>query len=414
MNEVWNKTRCAKEATQQFFPTTELKNKLLTRMAEILVEETEIILKANHMDLIKGKEEGLSSSLLDRLSLSPDRIKAMAEGLIQISQLPDPIGEVMETIERENGLYIEKKRVPLGVIGIIYEARPNVTVDAAGLCLKTGNGVILRGGSSALHTNEQIVSLLHDAMRELAFPIHFLQFIGGTDRSTITELLKCKPYVDVIIPRGGRALIQHVLQHSLVPVIETGEGICHVYIHQEADIKKAKSIVLNAKCQRPSVCNAAETLLIDYFFAEQHLEEISHALKEAGVEVRGCDKSRKVVPWLTEATEEDWSTEYLDLIISVKTVDNIDEAIAHITKYSTYHSESIVTENKEMATKFMNEVDAAVVYHNASTRFSDGFEFGFGAEIGISTQKIHARGPMGLRELTSYKYLIYGHGQIRE
>lgn len=414
MIEVLDKARRAKEATQQFFPTTELKNKLLTRMAEILVEETDVILKANHMDLNKGREEGLSSSLLDRLALSPDRIKAMAEGLIQISHLPDPIGEVMETIERENGLYIEKKRVPLGVIGIIYEARPNVTVDAAGLCLKTGNGVILRGGSSALHTNEQIVSILHEAMRELDFPIHFLQFIEDSDRSTIKELLTCKQYVDVIIPRGGRSLIQHVLQHSLVPVIETGEGICHVYIHQEADIEKAKSIVLNAKCQRPSVCNAVETLLIDHSFAQNHLEDLSHALKKAGVEVRGCDKSRNVVSWLEEATEEDWSTEYLDLILSVKTVDNINEAIAHITKYNTYHSESIVTENKEMATKFMNEVDAAVVYHNASTRFSDGFEFGFGAEIGISTQKIHARGPMGLRELTSSKYFIHGNGQIRE
>lgn len=414
MIEVFDKARRAKEATQQFFPTTELKNKLLTRMAEILVEETDVILKANHIDLNKGREEGLSSNLLDRLALSPDRIKKMAEGLVQISQLPDPIGEVMETIERENGLYIEKKRVPLGVIGIIYEARPNVTVDAAGLCLKAGNGVILRGSSSALHTNEQIVSLLHDAMRELDFPIHFLQFIEDADRSTIKELLTCKQYVDVIIPRGGRSLIQHVVEHSLVPVIETGEGICHLYIHQEADVEKAKSIVLNAKCQRPSVCNAVETLLIDQSFAQNHLEDLSLALKEAGVEVRGCDKSRDVVSWLTEATEEDWNTEYLDLILSVKTVDNINEAIAHITKYSTYHSESIVTENKEMATKFMNEVDAAVVYHNASTRFSDGFEFGFGAEIGISTQKIHARGPMGLREITSSKYFIHGNGQIRE
>jgi glutamate-5-semialdehyde dehydrogenase len=414
MNEVLSKAKLCKEATQHFFPSTELKNNLLHRMADILVEETDNILKANEQDLQKGEEQGTSPSLLDRIALTPTRIESMAEGLRQISKLPDPIGQVIEVIQRPNGLVIQKKRVPLGVVGMIYEARPNVTVDTAGLCLKTGNGVILRGGSAAIHSNGQIVSLLHRAMKELDFPVDFLQFIEDTDRSSVHQLITCKEHVDVLIPRGGRSLIQHVVQHAVVPVIETGEGICHMFIHKDADPAKAKSIVVNAKCQRPSVCNAIETLLIDQSVAESVLKDIVDALKNQGVELRGCERSQQQMPWLKTATVIDWQTEYLELILSIKIVDDIDDAIRHISKYGTGHSESIITENKEIAEKFINQVDAAVVYQNASTRFTDGFEFGFGAEIGISTQKIHARGPMGLSELTSNKYCIYGNGQIRE
>lgn len=413
MSEVKRKAKLAKEISKTFFPTTEMKNRLLVRMGEILLEQKAAILEANQLDLKKGEEEGISKALLDRLALNDVRIEAMAEGLRQISQLPDPVGEIVETITRPNGLKIEKQRVPLGVIGIIYEARPNVTVDAAGLCLKTGNAVILRGGSAAVHSNTALIKLLHQAMEELDFPTDFLHLIEDTDRTSVDELLQCKEYVDVIIPRGGRSLIQRVVEHSLVPVIETGEGICHIYVHHEADPKMAEAIVLNAKCQRPSVCNAVETILMDKSFAKKHLESMAVKLKEQGVELRGCDQARELVPWLGAATEEDWSTEYLDFILAIKLVENDEEAIKHINQYGTGHSEAIVTQSEEAKAKFMEQVDAACVYHNASTRFTDGFEFGFGAEIGISTQKLHARGPMGLKELTSYKYLVFGEGQTR-
>lgn len=413
MSEVKRKAKLAKEISKTYFPTTEMKNKLLVRMSEILLENKSSILAANQLDLQKGEQEGTPKALLDRLALNPERIQAMAEGLIQISELPDPVGEVMETMTRPNGLVIQKQRVPLGVVGIIYEARPNVTVDAAGLCLKTGNAVILRGGSAAVHSNTALIKLLHQAMNELGFPTEFLHLIEDTDRASVDELLQCKEYVDVIIPRGGRSLIQRVVEHSLVPVIETGEGICHIYVHEQADPLMAETIVLNAKCQRPSVCNAIETLLIDKSFANKHLASLATQLKEQGVEVRGCEQARELVPWLVEATEEDWSTEYLDFCIAIKLVENMETAIRHINHYGTGHSEGIVTESEEAKRAFLEQVDAAVVYHNASTRFTDGFEFGFGAEIGISTQKLHARGPMGLRELTSYKYLVFGQGQIR-
>ena len=412
-NEVTEKAKLAKEAVQSFHPSTASKNELLRHMADKLVEKTTAILEANEKDLVQGKEQGLSTALLDRLALNPARIQAMAEGLKQISELPDPVGEVLEAFERPNGLLIQKVRVPLGVIGMIYEARPNVTVDSAGLCLKAGNAVILRGGSTALHSNRQLVSILHEAMEALDFPSDYVQLIEDRDRSSVEHLLTCKEYIDVLIPRGGRSLIQHVVNHAVVPIIETGEGICHMYVHEDADPERAQSIVVNAKCQRPSVCNAIETILIDRAFAERHLQSIAAALKENGVEVKGCPTSKTLVPWLGEATEEDWSTEYLDLTLSIKTVNDMDEAIRHIQTYGTKHSEAIITENKEKAQQFMNQVDAAAVYHNASTRFTDGFEFGFGAEIGISTQKLHARGPMGLRELTSYKFIIHGNGQIR-
>jgi glutamate-5-semialdehyde dehydrogenase len=413
MSEVVHKARLAQEATQRFFPSTEEKNNLLLKMAEGLIKETDVIIEANKKDLAKGKEEGTSPSLLDRLALDPARIEAIAEGLRQITELPDPIGELIETIERPNGLRMEKQRVPLGVIGIIYEARPNVTVDAAGLCLKTGNAVVLRGGSAAIESNKAIISILHKVMMELQFPVEFLQLIEDSDRSSVTEMLKCKEYIDVIIPRGGRSLIQHVVQNAVVPVIETGEGICHLYIHEKADVEKAASIMINAKCQRPSVCNAIETLLVDASYASKHLQTITDDLRKQGVEVRGCPQSLELIPGLVEASEEDWRTEYLDYILSVKIVGNVDDAIKHIAQYGTKHSEAIITEDQAIASEFMKRVDAAAVYHNASTRFTDGFEFGFGAEIGISTQKLHARGPMGLRELTSNKYFIFGNGQIR-
>lgn len=414
MSEVIVKVKKAKEAFQTFFPSTEEKNHLLIQMAEGLVKETNRLLEANQLDLENGRKNGTSASLLDRLALNPVRIEQMAEGLKQVAQLPDPIDEVLDTIDKPNGLTIQKKRVPLGVIGIIYEARPNVTVDAAGLCLKTGNAVVLRGGSAATYSNQAIIAVLHDVMREQNYPVDFLQYIEDTDRSSVMDMLKAKEYIDVIIPRGGRSLIQHVVQNSVVPVIETGEGICHLYIHQDANPEMVSSIVVNAKCQRPSVCNAIETLLVDVAYADEHLAKIVEVLSSHSVEVRGCSKAVAIVPEIKGADDSDWTTEYLDYILSIKVVAGVDGAIEHITKYGTKHSESILTENQKVAEEFMKRVDAAAVYHNASTRFTDGFEFGFGAEIGISTQKIHARGPMGLPELTSYKYYIQGNGQIRE
>lgn len=413
-NEVYSKAKKAKEATHDFFPTTEQKNNVLLAIADGLVQNQASIMAANRNDLKTGQENGMSKSLLDRLSLSEERIVDMAQGLREIVQLLDPIHEVLETIERPNGLVIYKKRVPIGVIGMIYEARPNVTVDSTGLCLKAGNAVVLRGGSTAIHTNIQLVEVMHGAMRRVHFPIDFLQFIEDTDRATVEHILKCKDYIDVLIPRGGHSLIQFVVQNAIVPIIETGEGVCHIYLHDHADIDKAIPISINAKCQRPSVCNSLETLLVDESFASRYLEVIANEFKKHNVQLRGCLQSRELVPWMEEATEEDWSTEYLDDVLSVKVVHNLEEALLHINQFGTKHSESIITEDEFVAATFMQRIDAAAVYHNASTRFTDGSMFGFGAEIGISTQKLHARGPMGLRELTSSKYYIYGQGQIRE
>jgi glutamate-5-semialdehyde dehydrogenase len=412
-SEVVEKARKASEVIHSFFPDKEQKNKLLIKMGERLIEESVPLIEANQKDLEQGALSGLSEALLDRLKLTPQRIEGIALGLKQISELPDPIGEALETIERPNGLKIIKKRVPLGVIGIIYEARPNVTVDAVGLCLKTGNAVVLRGGSAAFYSNQKIIQILHQVMQENNFPEDYIQLIEDTDRSSVTELLTCKQYIDVIIPRGGRSLIQHVVQNAVVPVIETGEGICHLYIHEEARYEMAESIAINAKCQRPSVCNAIESLLIDHAFAEKHLKYLLEALQAQGVEIRGCQRTIGLVEGIQPAVEDDWNTEYLDLILSVKVVEDLHEAIQHIKQYGTKHSEAILTQNEGIAAQFMREVDAAAVYHNASTRFTDGFEFGFGAEIGISTQKLHARGPMGLRELTSTKYYVLGEGQIK-
>ena len=388
------------------------KNRALLTIAEALVTETDRILAANEKDLARAEEKGMKAGLIDRLRLTEERIKGMAEGIEKVTQLPDPVGELLETIHRPNGLVIEKRRVPLGVVGIIYESRPNVTADAFSLCFKSGNAVILKGGSDALYSNKAIVSVIREGLEKSGVTEDAISFIDATDRAVTMEFMKMKEYVDVLIPRGGAGLIRSVVENSTIPVIETGTGNCHVYIDEDADLAKAIPIIINAKTQRLGVCNACESLVVHEKIREKLLPDLAKALSEKSVEIRGDEEIGEVINCVP-ATEEDYGTEYLDAIISMKTVKNVDEAIAHINKYNTKHSEAIITENREHAEKFLNEVDAACVYVNASTRFTDGFEFGFGAEIGISTQKLHARGPMGLRELTSYKYRITGNGQIR-
>lgn len=388
------------------------KNRALLTIAEALVTETDRILAANEEDLARAEEKGMKAGLIDRLRLTEERIKGMAEGIEKVTQLPDPVGELLETIHRPNGLVIEKRRVPLGVVGIIYESRPNVTADAFSLCFKSGNAVILKGGSDALYSNKAIVSVIREGLEKSGVTEDAISFIDATDRAVTMEFTKMKEYVDVLIPRGGAGLIRSVVENSTIPVIETGTGNCHIYIDEDADLAKAIPIIINAKTQRLGVCNACESLVVHEKIREKLLPDLAKALSEKSVEIRGDEKIGEVINCVP-ATEEDYGTEYLDAIISMKTVKNVDEAIAHINKYNTKHSEAIITENREHAEKFLNEVDAACVYVNASTRFTDGFEFGFGAEIGISTQKLHARGPMGLRELTSYKYRITGNGQIR-
>ncbi|MNW50786.1 Gamma-glutamyl phosphate reductase [compost metagenome] len=379
-----------------------------------MLNATDEIIAANQEDLQRGRDNGTSESLLDRLALNPQRIEGIAEGLKQIVELPDPIGDTLETIDRPNGLHIVKRRVPLGVIGIVYEARPNVTVDAIGLCLKTGNAVVLRGGSAALSSNRTIVEVIHEALKGTAVPCDAVQLIEDPNRSSVDEMLKLNGLLDVVIPRGGSSLIQNVVQNATVPVIETGAGICHTFLDASAQPDMATAITLNAKVQRPSVCNSMETLLVHEEFANAHLSELADRFKEAGVELRGDDKTRSIVPWASTVSVEDFATEYNDYILNVKIVSGLDEALAHIRQFGTKHSECIVSEDIDNARRFQQEVDAAAVYHNASTRFTDGFEFGFGAEIGISTQKLHARGPMGLPALTSTKYIIDGNGQIRQ
>ncbi|MCA1294623.1 glutamate-5-semialdehyde dehydrogenase [Paenibacillus sp. alder61] len=393
---------------------TEAKNEALLAAAKALEEQAAEIIAANREDLERGRQNGTSESLLDRLALNESRIAGIAEGLRQIVELPDPVGDVLATIDRPNGLHIVQQRVPLGVIGIIYEARPNVTVDAVGLCLKTGNAVVLRGGSSALSSNRKIVEIIHRTLEQTTVPKNAVQLIEDPNRSSVDEMLKLNGLLDVVIPRGGSSLIQTVVQNATVPVIETGAGICHTFLDETADPAMAEEIALNAKVQRPSVCNSMETLLVHRSYANRHLADLAEKFREAGVELRGCETTRKLVAWANPATEEDYATEYNDYILNVKIVDDLDEALAHIARFGTKHSECIVTENGGNAARFQQEVDAAAVYHNASTRFTDGFEFGFGAEIGISTQKLHARGPMGLPALTSSKYIIHGNGQIRK
>lgn len=413
-SELSEKGRQAKLAGRKLATiSTAVKNKALICMADALEQEGASILTANALDLENGRGKGLAESLLDRLALNESRIQAMAEGLRQIAELPDPIGEVLSTTERPNGLEIRKVRVPLGVIGIIYESRPNVTVDATGLCLKAGNAVLLRGGSEAIHSNIAIMKVIAAAAYAAGIPEGALQLIETTDRQAVNAMLKLNEYLDVIIPRGGAGLIKTVVENSTVPVIETGTGICHTFIDETADLVMAQEIAFNAKVSRPGTCNSMETLLVHKAVADQFLPGMITKFIDANVELRGCPAVMKYNAAVALATDEDWATEYLDFILSIKVVGDIEEAIEHIAKYSTRHSEAIITTNIEQATRFQQEVDAAAVYVNASTRFTDGFEFGFGAEIGISTQKLHARGPMGLAELTSIKYLIAGNGQIR-
>jgi glutamate-5-semialdehyde dehydrogenase len=415
LSEVAQKATLAKQASQRMgLLTTEQKNAALLLMADALIAEQASIIAANAKDLNRGKESGISESLLDRLALNEKRIAAMADGLRQLVELPDPVGETLEEFDRPNGLHIRKIRVPLGVVGMIYEARPNVTVDAAGLCLKTGNAVVLRGGSSALESNRRIVEVLHGALAQSAVPADALQLIFSADRSSVDEMLKLNGLIDVLIPRGGASLIQNVVMNASVPVIETGAGICHTYIDASADPDMATRIAVNAKVQRPSVCNAMETLLVHEEYAKKHLAALAEQFRSRNTELRGCERARQLVDFMKPATDEDWDTEYNDYILNVKVVSGLDEAMEHIQRHGTMHSECIVTEDQDNARRFLQEVDAAAVYHNASTRFTDGFEFGFGAEIGISTQKLHARGPMGLPALTSSKYVVTGSGQIRE
>lgn len=382
-------------------------------MAKALTEYTSEILSANAVDVEAGKANNMPQGLIDRLLLTEDRIKAMAEGLCQVAELEDPIGEVTGMKKRPNGLEIGQKRVPLGVIGIIYEARPNVTSDAFGLCFKTGNAVILKGGSDALHSNQAIVKCIRQTLDAEGVTKDALQLIADTSRETTAEFMKLNQYVDVLIPRGGRGLIKAVVNQSTIPVIETGTGNCHIYVDETADLAMAADIVINAKTQRVGVCNACESLLVHKNVKEAFLPQIAKRLREKSVELRGDKQVQALVKDAVPASEEDWGTEYLDYILSIKVVDGVEDAIAHINRYNTGHSEAIITNNYTNAQKFLDEVDAAAVYVNASTRFTDGFEFGFGAEIGISTQKLHARGPMGLLALTTTKYIIYGNGQIR-
>ncbi|MGQ8872934.1 glutamate-5-semialdehyde dehydrogenase [Paenibacillus sp. TSA_86.1] len=415
MSEVREKASKAKSVVTELNRlTTEQKNTALRVMADALIASSDVIISANTEDLDRGREQGTPESMLDRLALNKERITGIAEGLRQIAELPDPVGEVLENFTRPNGLHIEKSRVPIGLIGIIYEARPNVTVDAAGLCLKTGNAVLLRGGSSALSSNRKIVEVLHQALATTAMPADALQLVEDADRASVDEMLKLNGLLDVIIPRGGASLIRTVVANATVPVIETGAGICHTYVDESADEVMATDIAINAKAQRPSVCNSMETLLLHANYAEKHLPSLAERFREANVLLKGCETVRRLVPTALEATEEDYATEYNDYILNIRVVENLDEALQHIAHYGTKHSECIVTRDAAHAERFMHEVDAAAVYHNASTRFTDGFEFGYGAEIGISTQKLHARGPMGLPALTSSKYRVTGNGQIRQ
>lgn len=408
---IGKEARLASEALAKL--NTEEKNRALAACAAALCDHTEELLAANAEDVAAAREKGMSEALIDRLRLTEERIRSMSEGILQVCGLFDPVGEVMSESVRPNGLKITQVRVPIGVIGIIYESRPNVTADAFALCLKTGNAVILRGGSDALRSNLAIAQALRQALSEAGLPENSVQVLTDTSRETAREFMRLHEYVDVLIPRGGAGLIRTVVENSTIPVIETGTGNCHIFVDESADEEMALSIIENAKTQRLGVCNACESLVVHRAVAASFLPKLAARLAKKEVELRGDEESRRTVPSMTPATEEDFAAEYLDRILSVKVVDGLSEAVAHINRYHTKHSDCIVTENAENAKRFLREIDSAAVYVNASTRFTDGFEFGFGAEIGISTQKLHARGPMGLTALTSYKYLIEGNGQIR-
>lgn len=401
-------------ATKLGVVSMEKKKEALHAVAASLIDQQDRILAANEIDVALAKEKGVKDSLVDRLSLTPARIEAMKEGLIQVSSLPDPIGEVIGMTLRPNGLQIGQKRVPLGVVGIIYESRPNVTADAFGLCFKTSNAVILRGGSDAIHSNKAIVEVIRESLEQVGLPADAIQLIENPDREVAKEFMRLNQYVDVLIPRGGAGLIKTVIENSTIPVIETGTGNCHIYVDEFADFDMALDIIVNAKTQRTGVCNACESLVVHEAVAKEFLPRLKEVLSKEQVEIRGDEKAREIVGEFSLATEEDFYTEYLDFILSIKVVASIEEAIVHINEHNTKHSEAIITKDYENSLKFLNEIDAAAVYVNASTRFTDGYEFGFGAEIGISTQKLHARGPMGLLALTTTKYIIFGTGQVRE
>ena len=405
--EARNAARCIANVSSK------AKDRALLNMAGKLEQKGEYLLEANRKDIAGVRDKGLSSAMIDRLTLNPKRIKEMAAGLQEIAALSDPVGEIVKMWRRPNGLLVGKMRVPLGVIGIVYESRPNVTADAAGLCLKSGNAVILRGGSEAFHSNKAIVSLLKEALIETELPGSAVQFVATTERQAVHELLKLDQYIDLVVPRGGTDLIRLVVENSSIPVVKHDKGICHIYVDNEADLDMAEEIVFNAKVQRPGVCNAVETLLVHQEIAPTFLPRMIQRLQGSGVEIRGCLQTKTSSPQIKEATEDDWETEYLDLILSIKVVKDMEEAMDHIARYSSMLAEAIITNNYSRAMSFLRAVDSAAVFVNASTRFTDGNQFGLGAELGISTQKLHVRGPMGLEDLTSTKYIILGDGQIR-
>lgn len=411
LHELGKQAKTASQSLSQ--ASTQEKNQALLAMAGALTQQSEQIIEANKKDINSAKENGVKDSMVDRLILNEERIQAMADGLADVAKLPDPVGLVKQMWTTDAGVQVGQQTVPLGVIGIIYESRPNVTSDAAGLCFKSGNAVILRGGKEAIHSNQAIVRVLQSALAETALPKEAIQLIEDTSRETAREFMQLNTYLDVLIPRGGAGLIQAVVENATVPVIETGTGNCHIYVDQDAQKEMAKDIVVNAKVTKPAACNSVETLLIHEDVAEDFLPVIEEGLAPFNVELRADEKASTFLKEANAATEEDWETEYLDFILAIKVVSSLDEAITHINHYSTSHSEAIVTDNYFAGQKFQREIDSAAVYINASTRFTDGFEFGFGAEIGISTQKLHARGPMGLPELTSTKFIINGEGQIR-
>jgi glutamate-5-semialdehyde dehydrogenase len=412
MNELLTKAKRLQQAAKTLaLLSTEEKNEALTRIAEALIKQKEWILQENEKDVALGKEQGLSPALIDRLQLTSERIEQIVDGVRQVAGLPDPTGEIVEEWTRPNGLRIQTVRVPLGVIGMVYEARPNVTVDAASLCLKTGNAVLLRGSSSALHSNKALVHVMKEALRDSAIPADAIQLLEDTSRETAQQMFRLNGYLDVLIPRGGAGLIRSVIENATVPVLETGVGNCHIFIDESAQKQMAIDIVLNAKLQRPSVCNAVETVLIHQNWP--YISELIETLHARGVELRGDSQLASSYSFIQQATEADWSTEYLAPILAVKLVQDVKEAVDHINRYGTKHSEAIISEQNDNVRFFFQAIDAAVLYHNASTRFTDGEQFGYGAEIGISTQKLHARGPMGLRAITTTKSLVYGTGQIR-
>ncbi len=394
--------------------STKVKNDALITMAEEIEKRAEDLIKENKKDIESAEKKGISKAMIDRLTLNPKRIKEMAEGLREVAQLPDPVGEIMKIWRRPNGMEVGKMRVPIGVIGIIYEARPNVTADATSLCMKSGNAVILRGGSEAINSNKAIVSILSKAAEKSGVPGDAITFIDIPDRQAVNEMLKLEEHIDLIIPRGGEGLIRAVVENSKIPVIKHYKGVCHVYVDSEADLKMAEEICFNAKVQRPGTCNAMETMLVNKEIAKKFLPKIVKRLKDSKVELRGCKETVKLISGLKNASEEDWHNEYLDLILNIKIVKDMDDAMDHIATYGSQHSDAIVTNNHQKAMRFLREVDSSAVFVNASTRLNDGFQFGLGAEIGISTTRIHARGPMGLEELTCPKFIVFGNGQLRE